>query len=244
MNPRMSRQERRALQREMQRQEKKRARQDFRRKEQERKEKELKQYLDASTLNKSLEHASSVLKGSEKIANYLAPIVMKLFGKNHVIEPGEKTEYYKVDENYTGDINELFRYIKFFKLPDDSPVQSYKGLIEEDPHASVKQYAQFKKEWADKAYLTNVKNLKLTQAEDLAFIMNTSAAWHIASRSAYDSNQVQERWQTLYDSVQKAYNSGDQSIFDKVLAMIENEKSLNSIINKVDDMIYNLLKKG
>lgn len=244
MNPRMSRQERRALQREMQRQEKKRARQDFRRKEQERKEKELKQYLDASTLNKSLEHASSVLKGSEKIANYLAPIVMKLYGKNHIIQPEEKTDYYEVDENYTGDINELFRYIKFFKLTDDSPVQSYKDLIEEDPHASVKQYAEFKKKWADKSYNTNTKNLNLTQAEDLAFIMNTSAAWHIASRSAYDSNQVQERWQTLYDSVQKAYNSGDQTIFDKVLAMIENEKSLNSIINKVDDMIYNLLKKG
>ena len=244
MNPKhfQSRKERREAQRALARAQKKQAREDFRRRERERKEKELKQYTDANELNKSLGHASSVLKGSDKIANYLAPIIMKLYGKNHIIQPREKTEYYKVDENYTGDVNELFRYITFYKLPDDAPVQSYTQLIEDDPHASVQQYEQFKKEWADKSYATNTKNLTLTQAEDLAFIMNTSAAWHIATRSAYDSEQALERWQTLYDAVQKAYNSGDNRIFDKVLQMIENEKSINSIINKVDDMIYSMMK--
>lgn len=244
MNPRMSRQERRAVQREMHRQEKKIARQKFKQREQERRSKELKQYLDASELNKSLEHASSVLKGSSDIANYLAPILQELYGENHIIEPGETTEYYKVDENYTGDINELFRYITFYKLPDDFNVQSYKERIEDDPHTSAEKYAAFKKDWMNKSYSTNTSNLTLTQAEDLAFIMNTSAAWHIASRAAYDSEQALERWQTLYNAVQKAYNSGDQTIFDKIVQMIENEKTINSIINKVDDLIYKMLKKG
>ena len=237
------RQLRREAERQQKREARKHARREFKAQEQERKTKELNEALNADELNKVLKHASTVLKGSENIANYLTPIVMNLYGSNHIIQPGESNDYYKVSNNYNGDPNELFRYITFFKLPEDNAIQNYTELIEQDPHATPQQYAQFKKQWADKSYNTNIKNLSLSNAEDLAFIMNTSAAWHIAQRSAYDSEQALERWQMLYDYVQRVYDANDSNLLDKVISWIENEKSLNSIINKIDDELFKLLKK-
>ena len=237
------RQLRREAERQQKREARKQARREFKAQEQERKTKELNEALNAEELNRDLKHASSVLKGSEKIANYLTPIVMNLYGSNHIIQPEEGNDYYKVSKNYNGDPNELFRYITFFKLPEDNAIQNYTELIEQDPHATPQQYKEFKKQWAKKIYKTNTKNLSLSQTEELEFIMNTSAAWHIAERSAYDSEQALERWNTLYDYVQSAYATGDTKLFDKVISWIENEKSLNSIINKIDDELFKLLKK-
>lgn len=217
----------------------------------------------AKILNSELNHISSVLPGgSAKIANQLDPILMKLSGKT-TIRKGEDNDYFSVDNSYDGNVNNLIHHVTFKKIPEDSEVQKYVKNINKDPHATPASYAKFVDDWHSKAYktLTRRLNMKkpnpektpvyydstgerlssLKNVEMLEQIMNSSAAWHIAKRSAYDSDQTLERWHELYEAVESAFNA-NETLFDWVFTQIQNEqKSLNQIINAVDDEISKMM---
>lgn len=211
----------------------------------------------ANKLNKELQFASSKLKaGSAKIANSLDPMLMKLSGKVN-IKANENNDYFKVDSSYNGDINTLMGHVTFKQIPDDAVINRYVKRIESDPHTTQAKYDKFVDNWHHKTFKTITRKLgqknnpyvttsgeKLSNvafAEELEQIMNSSSAWHIAMRSAYDSEQALERWHELYESVQSAYEA-DGDLFGWVIQQISNERmSLNAIINAVDDEIKLML---
>ena len=213
----------------------------------------------ANKLNRELAFASSKLKaGSSKIANSLDPMLMKLSGKI-TIKANDENDYFKVDSSYNGDINTLMGHVTFKKIPDDAVVNRYVKKIESDPHMTPEKYDKFVDKWHGKTYKSIIKKLGFKNpknpyvttsgerlgsvqfTEELEQIMNSSSAWHIAKRGAYDSEQVLERWHELYESVQQAYQN-DIDLFGWVIQQITNERmSLNAIINAVDDEIKLML---
>lgn len=197
----------------------------------------------AKKLNDEFDYAETILKaGSDKIAKYLDPMLRNLTG-GEPLKAGMSNKYFEIDDDYDGDPFKLFQHVKFKEIPQsDVKVQQYLKKIEEDPHMSPQQYDEYTKQYHSKAYQTLAGRLKLDNFEVLEQIMNSTPAWQIAKRSAMDSEQVLERWQELYDSMNQAQQA-DEGLFDWAIQQIENGKrSINWLINAIEDEIKLMLQ--
>lgn len=197
----------------------------------------------AEELNEKFAYAAQTRKaGSDYIGMYLQPMLANILGKDvNKIEAGDSNQYVTIDKKWDGDTNTLFQYVKFKDLPADSKVDSFIAKIEEDPHMTPQQYEQFEKDWHKKSYDTLTSRLKLSSAEVLEQIMNSSAMWRMATVSLYDSNQNKEEWVEMYNVMEEVLEK-DQSLFDWIVQQIENEKyTVNRLIQIIDHEIELML---
>lgn len=155
------------------------------------------------------------------------------------IEAGDKTSFFKVDNKYDGDIQKLFEHIKFTKIPATADEKLLAKITQ-----APQDYEEKMLQAQNQAFQTNLKNLKMNNQVfmTLEYIMNTSAAWNVASQTALDSDQVQKNWQELYTAVQRAKDTGDGQFLDEIVRDIENEADFDSIIAKVDSYLVGLMK--
>lgn len=193
---------------------------------------------NAEKLNDELKFASSKLAGgSEKISSNIGSLLLHLSGTPEGLKPGYENEYYSIDNTFDGDLNKLFQHVSFKKLPDDDITQRDVTKIEQDPHMSPQQYSQYEQQYRSQAYKTLATRLNLSNFEILEQIMNSSPAWQIAKRGAMESDQTLERWQELYETMNRAQET-DSGIFDWAIQQIENGKhTLNWLLNAIDDEI-------
>lgn len=236
----MNRTERRKLERALKREQKKEKRAERRQQEQDRKEKELKEYQQASEVNRSLKFAGTILNAEENYAKFLYPL-MSIIGKSN-ITPGASNEYFKINPEWNGKLQTLFKNVTFLKIPLISNILGYVKKIKDEPHSSPLQYKEFQENWHHKSYLTNTRGLNIPKnvVSKLEEIMNSSYAWHIAQRGAQDSEQTKSNWIELYNTVKYA---NDNNVLDNLISMIENEDDLNQIKNFVDNAIRTALKE-
>lgn len=193
----------------------------------------------ARQLNKALETASSIYPGNNQYTQYLEPLMEK------INETGHPEKYYIVDEDYDPDKPaELFQHIKFKEIPLSAESEALKEAILELKWSDKAKYLEEIEQITHGAYDKNVSKLKneysMNTIVALENIMNSSAAWHIASRDTDDSEQVKSRWEELFRKATDAYDNDFQLFYD-VLNMIEHERSFEEIIDYVDREIMNMI---
>ena len=210
----------------------------------------------AEQFNEELQHAASILKaGSEKIQLHLYPLLQELAGTDDINAWKQGNEYFQVDPSYDGNKYTLFQHVTFNKIPNTSKINRRLKMLEKDPHMTSEQYEKFTDKWREKQEKSLKRNLRgimrerprkdkvvLKNYETLIEIMNSSAAWNMATTNPYDSNQNLENWIELYDALNDAYNN-DESLFDEIISDIENGKlSIEDIVKKVDAKIKTMRK--
>lgn len=198
--------------------------------------------LLADKLNEALNVASEIQKnfphGNGEYAKYLEPLMKHLTG----YMTDEDNEYYTI----YGDVenkNKLYENVRFNELPaDDMKVQQYVEKILELDWSSYENYADRYYDIQHNIYTSNITNEKFEDVVDTRYIetleslMNTSAAWHIATRNAPDSEQAQSNWVDLYNAASIAQRNGNE---DVIRQLIRNEVDLDTI----ERTIYGALKE-
>lgn len=198
------------------------------------------------TLNDAFDFAATKYGGSSQYAMDLSRLLQQVKGIGYIPKPGEDNEFFSIDPDYTGNMNELFRYIHFKKLPDTDKIDKIVENIMSNDLSSPENYERKQMEIQQKRFETLTDSLGLdrswgNKADILFDIMNSSAAWHIAAEGAYDSEQTKDNWSELYGYVKDAINSEDDDLLDMVIQMIENEESFNTIVSYVDTELYKML---
>jgi len=186
--------------------------------------------------------------GSNDIGKNLYPALLKLAGlpKDGRLESKDYGNFV-IDNQWDGSDATLFQHVTFKKIPKDNQAVKFLDRIYQDKgdHFTQSGYDKFVDEWHKKSYQTLQDN-PLTQGrmqnyEILEEIMNSSPAWQIAKSNLRDSDQVLDRWLTLYESMNEAIQA-DQGIFDWAVQQITNRKhNINWIINAIDDEIKLML---
>lgn len=203
---------------------------------------------NAIDINAALDYAESVHGGFSEYGQLLKSLMKNLLNDDSY-QPGkdpskDDNEYFKIDPQYTGKTAELFKYVTFKKVPD-AYLQDIEA-IEELPWSSEENYQERLAEINEKIYTANINELDIDIApamiDRLFTIMQSSAAWHIASKWTSDSDQVQANWEALYRAGDMAFNT-DSKIFDAFVQMVRNEAELDDILTYVDDEIYKALKE-
>lgn len=207
------------------------------------------EYSNAADVNASLGYAASVYGGYNDYANEILPLLKEMMRDlkgidNYKPKQGDDNEYFKIDESYTGNRTELFKYITFKKIPDKYSMSIEN--IEELPWSSEENYQKRLDEIAEQIYKSNLNQMEdipeIEVIDQLESLMNSSAAWHIASKWTEDSDQVQANWMALFDAGSLALRT-DSSIFDNFRQMIRNEVDIAVILSEVDTLVYDALKE-
>ena len=203
---------------------------------------------NAIDINTALDYAESVHGGFNEYGQLLKSLMKNLLNDDSY-QPGkdpskDDNEYFKIDPNYTGKTAELFKYVTFKKIPD-TYLQDIEA-IEELPWSSEENYQERLDEINKKIYTANVNEFDIDidpgMIDRLFSIMQSSAAWHIASKWTNDSEQAQAAWESLYRAGDMAFRT-DADLFDAFVQMVRNEAELNDILTYVDDEVYKALKE-
>lgn len=197
----------------------------------------------ANKLNEALDIASEIQKnfphGNGEYAKYLEPLMKYLTGYG----TDEDNEYFTVYQDRNK--NFLYEDVRFNELPsEDEKVQQYVDKILDLDWSSYENYADKFLEIKNSIYESNIasdEDVEWTiddydMVNVLEDIMNTSAAWHIASRNAPDSDQVKSNWVELFNIASDAQKWG---LGDNIRQLIRNEVSLEEI----DKQIYKAIKE-
>lgn len=201
------------------------------------------EYDNANSVNEALAYASSVYGGNNEYTQYLKSLMKNLVNDmSYKPKAGDDNEYFKVSEDYTGKDAELFKYVEFKKIPDEYS-QDVEAIQDLDWSSSENYYSHLA-DIAHQQYKSNLggKDVEPQVVDRLEQIMNTSAAWHIASKWTDDSEQVQAYWQALFDAGSMALNTSS-AIFDSFCQMVRNEEDISTILETVDDLVYKALKE-
>lgn len=196
----------------------------------------------AVELNEALQYASSIYGGNSEYTKYLIPLMRQLMGDDEYIpEAGDKTTYFTISRDYTGNPNELFKYVHFKTIPGDT---SYVDAMLDLDWSSPENYYSHLADINAQKYASNLadSDIEPQVIDMLEYIMNTSAAWRIAKRNAQDSEQVKDNWLALFNTAQDAQNAGTD-VMNKFVQMVMNEDDLNLIIQTIDSTIYSALKE-
>lgn len=208
----------------------------------------------AEKLNAAMAYASDKFGNRNDYSKYLLPLIGEMtnedFMRNLMTNPKSAVGDYKdftIDDDFDGNLNNLFKYIHFKDIPpeaSDSYIENIINLEWSTPEA----YNNHVQEINDKIYASNLKGegieINSTYYMLLESIMQSSAAWNIAKRNAYDSDQVKSNWLTLYSAGMEAsdMSNTNPSILDKFNQMVMNEESLDVIIATIDNAIAAALK--
>lgn len=195
----------------------------------------------AVQLNEALEYASSIYGGNSEYTKYLIPLMRQLMGDDYLPEAGDKTTYFTISKDYTGNPNELFRYVHFKTIPRGT---EYVDKMLELDWSSPENYYSHLADINAQRYSSNLTDSGFTPEviDLLEYIMNTSAAWRIAKRNAQDSDQVKSNWLTLFSTAQEAQGAGS-NVMNKFVQMVMNEEDLGIIMQTIDTMIYSAVKE-
>ena len=196
----------------------------------------------AVELNEALQYASSIYGGNSEYTKYLIPLMRQLMGDDEYIpEAGDKTTYFTISKDYTGNPNELFKYVHFKTIPGDT---SYVDAMLDLDWSSPENYYSHLADINAKKYASNLakSDIEPQVIDMLEHIMNTSAAWSIAKRNAQDSEQVKENWLSLFNTAQDAQNAGTD-VMDVFVQMVMNEDDLKTIMQTIDSKIHSALKE-
>lgn len=218
------------------------------------KEDDKRELSQAEKLNAAMEYASDKFGNRNDYSKYLLPLIGEMtnedFMKTLMTDPKSAVGDYKdftIDDDFDGNLNNLFKYIHFKNIPpevSDSYIENIIGLEWSTPEA----YNNHVQEINDKIYASNLKDegieINSTYYMLLESVMQSSAAWNIAKRNAYDSDQVKSNWLTLYSAGMEASDmqNTNPGILDKFEQMVVNEESLDVIISTIDNAIAAALK--
>lgn len=214
---------------------------------------------DADRLNDMFEYASDKFGNRDDYQKYLAPMLGQLMGDEFyqklLQDPKSLVgdyEYFTIDESYrTDNKDNLFKHIHFKKLP--AGFDDYIEQMEDLDWSSPENYAMHRADVQRDIYTSNLKSLygnddfmNDTYFMVLESVMQSSAAWEIAKRSAFDSDQTQSNWFDLYTTGTLAYDNKDTNpeIWDAFRQMVDNHETLSVIDDKINEMIINAIKKG
>lgn len=196
----------------------------------------------ANELNEMLQYASSIYGGNKEYGRELKALLKELMNDpNYKPQPGDgyylENPYFEISKDYTGKTAELFKYVTFKRVPEEYEASVI--AIGEMDWSSPENYYSHLADIAAQKYDTLLKGSGYDPftMDILESIMNSSAAWHIACRDAYDSDQALENWQELYDAGRWAIQEGDEYVVDEYVAMILNEDRLDYILRKVDELV-------
>lgn len=185
-------------------------------------------------INKILKEADP----STRLANTLQLMVVIKEGKPAA--PGMDNEFFTIDSTYDPKKDyELSKHIKFKKISVDEAREILKN-----PFTNYNANEEYRK---ITPYVSNIQsskylsNMSMKTIMDLDYIMNTSYAWNIAKRGAYDSKQVKSKWVRLFKHVEDVYRT-DKDGLSKLITMIENEESFETIIQEANSIIKNAMK--
>ena len=218
-------------------------------------EDEKRELTQAEKLNAALDYASDKFGNRNDYQMYLAPLLGQIMGDDFyqklLKDPKSLIgdyEYFTIDDSYQTDSKDnLFKHITFKDIPpevDDGYINNILGLDWSTPEA----YNNHVQEINHKIYESNLAGQGLDIAATyymmLETVMQSSAAWHIAQKSVYDSEQSKSNWLDLYTAGMEAsdLSNSNPEIWDKFVQMIENETDMNTIINEVDKAITAALK--
>lgn len=217
-------------------------------------EDEKRELTQVEKLNAALDYASDKFGNRNDYAINLLPIIGEMTSeefmdnlmKNPTAYIGDY-EHFTISDDFDGNLNNLFKYITFKDIPpevDDRYVNNILGLDWSTPEA----YNNHIQEINHKIYESNLAGQGLDIATPyyvmLESVMQSSAAWHIAQKSAYDSEQSKSNWLDLYTAGMEAsdLSNSNPEIWDKFVQMIENEADMNTIINEIDKAITAAMK--
>ena len=198
----------------------------------------------AEKLNKSLQYAKTTHSRYEEYFKNLDPIMSELMGYDYKPQPGDENQYFKIDEEYDPNkMTELFKHIEFKNLPDNQDIEYRVEAIENLPWSSEENLQKHKEDIARRSYLSNIASADRIDyyiVDTLEAIMNSSAAWRVASRDVYPSDQAKDQWTTLYKCMSTAYKN-DSKLFDRMYQMIMNEDDFQEILNVFEEGMYKML---
>lgn len=222
-------------------------------------EKEHQPTTDADRLNDMFEYASDKFGNRDDYQKYLAPLLGELMGdefyRKLLQDPKSLIgdyEYFTIDDGYRVDNKDnLFKHIHFKDIP--AGFDDYIEQMEVLDWSSPENYAMHHADVQRGIYESNLKSLYETDniVDDTYFVMleavmQSSAAWEIAKRSAFDSDQTQSNWFDLYMTGSLAYDHKDTDphIWDAFRQMVDNHEALFIIEDKIDEMIIKATKEG
>ncbi len=175
---------------------------------------------------------------------YLESLVMDLKNEAEVADASDVSDFYSISGEYDPKKEEeLFRNIDIKSLPYTEDIENITEALAQKLHDEQVRVQQLKDSVANKSYTSNTKsinNLDAYTMYTLENVMNSSAAWHICKRNTHDSDETKDNWNTLYRYVRLALDN-DFEVFDMAITMIENEASLDNIINYIDHAIYDMM---
>lgn len=217
-------------------------------------EDEKRELTPAEKLNAALDYASDKFGNRNDYAKYLLPLIGEITDDQFMVDLMKDPksligdyEHFTIADDFDGNINNLFKYITFKDIPpevNDSYISNILALDWSTPEA----YNNHVQEINHKIYESNLAGQGLDIATPyyvmLESVMQSSAAWHIAQRNAYDSEQSKSNWLDLYTAGMEAsdMSNSNPEIWDKFVQMIENEADMNTIINEVDKAITAAMK--
>lgn len=205
---------------------------------------------EAKKINKALQTAVEIYPvRNEYYTKYLEPMMADLVdNQKYIPKAGDENEYFKISPNYTGKRAELYKFVEFKQLPTDN--EEIMQYSEEILDLDWSSYANYEKKMEDINHSRYMKNLGITDEKKLTKtmiameqLMNSSAAWRIASKNVEDSAQAKANWQMLYNAVEEMTDAGDRGLIDTVLTMIDNEEDLDIILNEIDTGITNMIRR-
>jgi hypothetical protein len=230
-------------------------------------EKEHPATTDADRLNDMFEYASDKFGNRDDYQKYLAPMLGQLMGDDFyqklLQDPKSLIgdyQYFTIDESYRADNKDnLFKHIHFKDLPDG--FEDYVEQIADLDWSSPENYAMHRADVQRDVYTSNLKTLYNNGKDDddvnydfmndtyfivLESVMQSSAAWDIAKRSAFDSDQRQSNWFDLYMTGSLAYDHKDTDphIWDEFRQMVDNHEALFYIEDRIDELLIEAAKKG
>ena len=197
-------------------------------------------------INKRMKKAS----GDEILEGDIQSAIQLLKGK---VVAGETNQYYSISPNYNPKKDYLQDVVTFKQLP---PIV-IKNLLRSTRLSQAGEEA-YNYDWHHRSYnslvknIDSLKNIKPSTLGKLEVIMNSSQAWNVAKKGMeYESKknakgwkkgEVRDNWEQLFNAVEKVKD--DDTAFDKVVTMIENEEDFETILDYVNDIIANGKKEN
>lgn len=203
----------------------------------------------AEEVNSALDYASLNREYLKALAMAITPILKQLVGDlNYIPRKNDNTDFFVIDNDYSGDLQQLFAHVRFKNLPKTEGTAVFIEDILNSPWSTPEALEEYENQWRYKSYLTNLKDkrlddISLEMKESLENIMNSSAAWELAKKGAPGSTQTQSNWIDIYHQLDRTKELSDKSIFDEVVRRIINsEGTTNSLTSYVDEAIIKLMK--